>query len=86
MVTVSETVFVCPTVTVPKLRGEVPAESEPGVTPVAVSGMLSDEFEASLATVKVVLAAPALVGPNTTLKLVLAPAARVIGKVAPVTL
>lgn len=86
LVTVSDKVLFCPTVTAPKLSGEVPAVSDPGVAPVPVNGIVSDGFDASLVTVSVEFAAPLAVGANKTLKLVLAPAATVIGKVAPVTL
>ena len=86
LVMVSDNVLLCPTVTVPKLSGDVPAESDPAVAPVPVSGTVSDEFDASLVTVSVELAAPLVAGANRTLNDVLAPAANVIGKVAPVTL
>jgi len=86
LVTVSDRVLLCPTVTVPKLNGEVPAESDPAVAPVPVRGIASDEFDASLVTVSVEFAAPLVVGAYRTLKDVLAPAANVIGRVAPVTL
>ncbi len=72
--------------TVPKLSGEVPAANDPAVAPVPVSGTASEGFEASLVTVRVEFPAPLTVGANTTLKLMLAPAFRVIGRVAPFTL
>ena len=83
---VSDNVLLCPTVIVPKFNGELPAESDPAVAPVPVSGIASDGFDASLVTVSDELAAPLVVGANRTLNEVLAPAAKVIGKVAPVTL
>jgi hypothetical protein len=86
LVMVSDTVLLCPTVTVPKLRGEVPAESDPAVAPVPVNGIVSDGLDASLVTVSVELAAPLVVGAYRTLNDVFAPAANVIGRVAPVTL
>ena len=86
LVTVSDKVLLCPTVTVPKLRGEVPAERDPAVAPVPVSGIASEGFDASLVTVNVEFAAPLVVGANRTLNDVLAPAPNVIGRVAPVTL
>lgn len=86
LVTVSDNVLLCPAVTVPKLNGDVPAESDPAAAPVPVSGIASDVFEASLVTVSVEFAAPLVVGANRTLNEVLAPAANVIGRVAPVTL
>ena len=86
LVTVSDSVLPCPTVTVPKPSGEVPAESDPAVAPVPVSGIVNDGFEASLVTVRFEFAAPLVVGANKTLNEVLAPAANVIGSVAPVTL
>ena len=86
LVTVSDKVLLCPTVTVPKLNGEVPAESDPAVAPVPVSGIAREGFDASLVTVKDEFAAPLVVGANRTLNDVLAPAPNVIGRVAPVTL
>lgn len=83
---VSDKVWLCPIVIVPKLNGEVPAESDPAVAPVPVSGIASDGFDASLVTVSVEFAAPLVVGAYRRLKDVLAPAANVIGRVAPVTL
>ena len=72
--------------TLPKLKGEVPAVSVPGAAPVPDSGTASERFDASLVTVSVELATPLVVGANRTLKVVLAPAATVMGRVAPVTL
>jgi len=83
---VSDRVFVCPTVTVPKLRGEVPAERDPALAPVPLRGIASEEFDASLVTVSEEFADPLVVGANRTLNEVLAPAANVMGSVAPVTL
>jgi len=83
---VSDKVVLWPTVTVPKLKGEVPAASDPGAAPVPERGILSDGFDALLVTVNVELATPLLAGANKTLKVVLAPAASEIGRVAPVTL
>jgi len=83
---VSDRVLFWPTVTLPKLRGEAPATSEPGVAPVPDARILSDGLDASLVTVRIELTNPLVVGANRTLKVVLAPAASEIGKVAPVTL
>ena len=83
---VSDRVLFWPTVTLPKLRGEVPATSEPGVAPVPDSGILSDGFGASLVTVSVPAGLPEVVGANTTLNDLLMPAANVKGKVTPLTL
>ena len=83
---VSDRVLLWPTVILPKLKGEVLALSEPGVAPVPDNGIASDGLEASLVTVSDEFAAPLVVGANSTLKVVLAPAASVIGRVAPVTL
>src|SRR4051812_32871358 len=83
---VSDRVLLWPTVTLPKLNGDVPTVSDPGPAPVPDSGIPSEGLDASLVTVSVELAAPLVVGANSTLKVVLAPAASVSGKAAPVTL
>ena len=83
---VSDKVLLWPTVTVPKLKGEVPAVSDPAAVAVPESETVSDGFDASLVTVNVPLGEPAVVGAKTTLKDLLAPAAKVNGTVTPLTL
>ena len=55
-------------------------------TPVPVRAIVAGEFGALLAIVTVPFNVPAVVGANTALKVVLAPAATVFGVVKPVTL
>ena len=86
MVIVSESVLFCPTVTLPKLNGEVIAARAPTLAAVPDSETVNDGFGASLVTVRVPAGVPAVVGANTTLNDLLAPAARVKGKVTPFTL
>jgi len=86
LVTVSDSVLFWFTVTLPKLNGEVVAASVPAVDAVPESETVNDGFEASLVTVRVPVGVPAAVGANTTLKDLLAPAARVNGTVTPLTL
>ena len=86
LVMVSESVWLWPTVTLPKLSGEVVAAKLPTVTAVPESEIVNVGFVASLATVKLPLGAPAADGANTTLNDLLAPAARVNGVVTPLTL
>jgi len=73
-------------VTLPKLKGEIVAARAPTLAAVPDREMLSDGFEASLVTVTVPVGVPAVVGANTTLNDLLAPAARVNGVVMPLTL
>lgn len=75
-----------PTVTLPKLRLVGLAAKVPGVTPVPESGILRVGFDAFEAIVTVPVTSPAAVGLNTTLKLVLAPDAKVTGVVIPLKL
>jgi len=86
LVMVSDSVLLWFTVTLPKLNGEVVAASAPTLAAVPDSEMLSDGFDASLVTVSVPVGVPAVVGANTTLNDLLAPAARVNGTVTPLTL
>ena len=86
LVIVSDRVLLCPTVTLPKLNGQVVAASVPVVVAVPESETVNDGFDASLVTVKVPVGVPAVVGANTTLNDLLAPAAKVKGKVMPFTL
>lgn len=86
-VTVSDRVFVPPTATLPNatlagLATRAPADA----VPVAVSGMFSVGFEAFEVTATLPLAAPAVVGVNNTLKVVLWPAVRVTGEPIALTL
>ncbi len=74
------------TVTLPKLNGEVVAVSAPADAAVPESATVSDGLVASLVTVRVPAGVPAAVGAKTTLNDLLAPAARVNGVVAPLTL
>lgn len=60
--------------------------SAPGVTPVPDRAMPSIGSDAVLLMVKLPVAPPADVGAKPTLKLVLCPAAKVKGRVAPLTL
>ena len=86
LVIVSDRVLLCPTVTPPKASGEIVAASVPVVVAVPESETDNDGFDASLVTVKVPVGVPAVVGANTTLNDLLAPAAKVKGKVMPFTL
>ena len=74
------------TVTLPKLNGEVVAVSVPAVVAVPESETFREGFEASLVTVRVPVGPPEVVGAKTTLNDLLAPAAKVNGKVTPFTL
>ena len=83
---VSDRVLLWPTVTLPKLKGDVVAVSAPTAAAVPVNETVSDGFDASLVTVKVPVGVPAVVGAKTTLNDWFAPAARVKGRVMPLTL
>jgi len=83
---VSDNVLLWLTVTVPKLKGEVAAVSDPTAAAVPDNETVSEGFDASLATVSVPAGVPVLAGANTTLNDLLAPAARVKGRVTPLTL
>src|ERR1041385_5754829 len=83
---VSDRVLLWFTVTLPKLSGEVVAASAPTLAAVPESGTVNDGFDASLVIVNVPVGLPAVVGANTTLNDLLAPAARVNGTVTPLTL
>lgn len=85
LVNVSGMVLVLPTVTLPKLKLGVPADSAPAAAVVPVTGAVSVAFEALLLTERLKLSVPADVGANTTLNDVLWPAVKVRGKVRPVT-
>jgi hypothetical protein len=85
-VTVSDKLWLLPTVTVPKLRLAALAVKEPTDAPVPESGIVEVGFEAFEVTVKLPLAAPEAVGAKVTLKLALWPALKVIGIEIPLTL
>ena len=86
LVTVSDSVCLFPTVTVPKLRLVGLAPSVPGVTPEPDRGMVRVGFEALDVIVRFPLALPADDGANETLKVALCPALNVTGVVIPVKL
>ncbi len=86
LVIVSDKLWVLPTVTVPKLKLGVPAVSDPAVTAVPDNGTVRLVFEALLVIVSVPLGVPAACGVKITLKLLLAPAAKVSGTVRPLRL
>ncbi len=83
LVTVSDTDFLLPTVTVPKLMLVGSAPKPPGVTPVPDRGIVRDGFEALEMMLMLPLALPADDGLNKTVKTVLCPAERVTGVVIP---
>jgi hypothetical protein len=86
---VSVTVFVVevPAVTFPKLKPVGFADSVTvEATPVPLNATVAGEFGALLETVTVPDRPPAVVGANTALNVVLAPAARLAGVVKPLTL
>jgi len=86
LVMVSDRVLLWPTVTLSKIKGDVVAVSAPTAAAVPDNETVSDGFDASLVTVSVPAGVPAVVGANTTLNDLLAPAAKVNGKVTPLTL
>ena len=86
LVMVSDRVVLWPTVTLPKLKGVLVAVRAPTAAAVPDNETVSDGFDASLVTVSVPVGLPAVVGANTTLNDLLAPAAKVNGKLMPFTL
>src|SRR5258708_17989206 len=86
LVTVSESVLLLLTCTLPKARLVGFDPSAPAASPVPVNGMSSVGFDAVEVMVISPLTAPAPVGVNKTLKLALCPAARVTGAPIPLTL
>lgn len=83
LVRVSCKVLVSLTGTLPKLKLDGVAASEPGVVADPESGKLSVEFEASLTMERLPLAGPPDCGLNLTLNVALCPAATVFGRVMP---
>jgi hypothetical protein len=83
-VKVAVCVLLLPTCKLPKFNGA--ALRVPGVTPAPERGTPKAELEALLVTARVALLLPADCGENTTLNDALAPAARVMGKLRPLTL
>ena len=74
-----------PTVTLPKLWLAGLTPSCPGAVPVPVNATANDGFDAFEVTVKLALALPADAGANTTEKVTLCPAVRVVGSESPLT-
>lgn len=85
-VRVAESVWLVPVWTLPKERLEGFETSDPGVTAVAESRILSVGFVASLARLMLPLTVPATCGAKVTVKLWLCPAARVSGNASPLAL
>lgn len=85
-VTVSDSVWFDPTRTLPKLKLGVPAVSAPPVTAVPDRETASDGLDASLVIANVPVGVPDVVGVNITLNDLLAPAAKVNGRVIPLKL
>jgi len=71
LVNVSDSVWLLPSCTLPKLRLVAVAVSEPGVTPVPESGTATVGFDALLVMERLPLADPPVVGVNVTLKVAL---------------
>ena len=71
LVKVSDSVWLLPTCTLPKLRLVAVAVSAPAVTPVPESGTFNVGFDALLVMERLPLADPPVVGVNVTLKLTL---------------
>jgi hypothetical protein len=87
LVTVALNVLLLPTFTFPNARLEVLSPSSlVAVTPVPLNAMTVGEFGALLTIVTEPLTEPAEVGPNTTLNVVLLPAATDKGALIPVIL
>jgi hypothetical protein len=86
LVTVSESVLLLLTGTLPKARLVGFDPIAPAATPVPVNGIFSIGFDAVEVMVTSPLTAPATVGVNSTLKVALCPAARVTGALIPLTL
>ena len=71
LVKVSDSVWLLPTCTLPKLRLEAVAVSDPGVTPEPESGTVKVGFDALLVMERLLLADPPDDGVNVTLKVAL---------------
>ena len=71
LVRVSDSVWVLPTCTLPKLRLVAVAVSDPGVTPVPESGMPNVGFDALLLIERLPEADPPVVGVKVTLNVAL---------------
>ena len=71
LVKVSASVWLLPTCTLPKLRLEAVAVSDPGVTPDPESGTVKVGLDALLVTERLLLADPPDDGVNVTLKVAL---------------
>lgn len=85
-VTVSERLVVVPAAIFPKLRLAGLAPSWPRVSPVPDSDTLRVEFGAVDAIARLPVTLPAVVGVKITLKLMVWPALKVVGKVKPLVL
>ena len=86
LVRVSESVWLLPTCTLPKLRLVAVAVSDPGVTPVPDSGTFKFGFDASLTIARSPFAGATVVGVKVTLKAVLCPGAKSSGRLSPLRL
>lgn len=85
-VNVTDSVWLVPVCTFPKVRLEGLDSSDPGVTPVPESAMLIDGLVASLAIRTLPFTVPAAWGAKETLKPWLCPATSVKGNVSPLML
>jgi hypothetical protein len=86
LVTVSESVLLLLTCTLPNARLVGFDPSAPAAIPVPVNGIFSVGFEAFDVMATLPLTAPTAVGVNSTLKLALCPAAKVTGALIPLKL
>ena len=86
MLRTCDLVLLLPTCTLPKLKLVGLALRVPGAVAVPESETVKLGLDALLLIVRVPVGVPAVVGANTTLNDLLAPAARVRGKVNPLTL
>src|ERR1041385_6297537 len=86
LVTVSESVLLPLTCTLPNARLVGFDPSAPAAMPVPVNGIFRVGFDAFDVMATLPLTAPAAVGLNSTMKVALWPAARVTGALIPLTL
>jgi hypothetical protein len=87
LVKVSDSVWLLPTCTLPKLRLGAVAVSDPGITPEPESGTVNMGFDALLVMERFLPEAdPPVVGAKVTLKVALCPTARVVGRLSPLML